>query len=105
VTPTSDHTKHSHYDTRYVRAGRVFPLRLCVAPGDLAAIDQGSAAIHDLAKERYAQGDYFGALITLPDYERLDALHKWQQQGVPHEQLLGDPDIQGVIADLVPRHY
>jgi len=68
-------------------------------------MDQGLAEIHDMAEELYAQADYFGALITLPDHERLAALHKWQQQGVSREKLLGDPNIQAVIADLVPHDY
>jgi hypothetical protein len=97
------HSAHSHYDTRYVRGGQVFRLKLCVEPGVLAAIDQGLAAIHGVADERYAEGDYLGALITLPDHERLAALHNWLQQGVPREKLLGDPNIQVVLADLVPH--
>lgn len=68
----------------------------------LARMDQGEAAIHAMAAERQAAGDYYGALVTLHDYERLAAVAKWLHEGVSPELLTGDPQIQELLTDLIP---
>jgi hypothetical protein len=100
--PSTDHANHSHYVSRFVRAGQVFEFHVCTEPGFLAAMDQSMAALHDMAEEHKVQGNYREALSTLPDHERLAAVLQWLEEGVPREKLLGDLDIRYMLEDLVP---